>query len=170
VEGCEVLGSSVHGPFTLSSDDLFTSAPEGVEKASIQDTTGTTWNDPYLMRHTPSPRRRLGARALVPALAAAPALLVGFLSAPLAAADDIVDDPPVLVSAAIRDGKPIDGIPAGPMVAGGYHVHAHLTLYVDGTEMWVPAGVGVLHPVVLDPDHPDPVITAAKAFYWLHTH
>jgi len=64
----------------------------------------------------------------------------------------------------------LDGIPAGPMVAGGYHVHAHLTLYVDGTEMWVPAGVGVLHPVVLDPDHPDPVITAAKAFYWLHTH
>jgi hypothetical protein len=30
VEGCEVLGSSVHGPFTLSSDDLFTRAAEGV--------------------------------------------------------------------------------------------------------------------------------------------
>lgn len=122
------------------------------------------------MRHTQSPQHRPGARALLPALAAALAPLVGFLGAPLAAADDIVDDPPVLVTAAVRDGRPIDGIPAGPMVPGGYHVHAHLTLYVDGMEMWVPAGVGVLRPVVLDPDHPDPVITAAKGYYWLHTH
>jgi hypothetical protein len=28
----------------------------------------------------------------------------------------------------------------------------------------------VTRPLVLDPDRPDPVITAAKAFYWLHTH
>jgi hypothetical protein len=122
------------------------------------------------MSFTESPRRRLGARAVLPALAAALALFLGVYAAPPAAADDIVDDAPVLVTAAILDGKPIDGIPAGPMVDGGYHVHAHLTLYIDGREQWVPAGVGVTRPLVLDPDRPDPVITAAKAFYWLHTH
>ena len=56
------------------------------------------------------------------------------------------------------------------MVAGGYHVHAHLTLYVDGMEMWVPAGVGGPAPGGPGPRPPDPVITAAKGFYWLHTH
>ncbi|NUR62981.1 MAG: hypothetical protein HOV87_30650 [Catenulispora sp.] len=84
--------------------------------------------------------------------------------------DTIVDDPPVLATAAVRTGAPIDGIPSGPMVSGGFHIHAHLTLYIDGKEMWVPAGVGVTRPLVLDPDRADPMITAAKGFYWLHTH
>ena len=113
-------------------------------------------------------RAQLGTA--IPTLAAALALLIGFIGVPLAAADEIVDDPPVLATAAIPDGNPIDGIPSGPMVAGGYHVHAHLTLYVDGTEMWVPAGVGVTRPLVLDPTREDPVVTAAAGFYWLHTH
>ncbi|MBS2535691.1 hypothetical protein KGQ20_23290, partial [Catenulispora sp. NF23] len=103
------------------------------------------------MRHPRSPRRRLGALGTLAALSAL-ALFTGLCGAPAAAADNpIVDDPPVLATAAVLDGKPIDGIPAGPMVAGGYHVHSHLTLYVDGTEHWVPAGVGVTRPIVLDP-------------------
>ncbi|MEY9862388.1 hypothetical protein ABH935_008033 [Catenulispora sp. GAS73] len=121
------------------------------------------------MSHTQSPRRRLGALATLAALAAL-ALSIGFCGAPMAAADEIVDDPPVLATAAVLDGKPVDGIPAGPMVAGGYHVHSHLTLYINGMEQWVPAGVGVTRPVVLDPTRPDPSITEAHSFYWLHTH
>ena len=106
------------------------------------------------MSITASPRRRLGAHSVPPALAAALALFLAVCAAPPAAADDIVDDPPVLVTAAVLDGKPIDGIPAGPMVDGGYHVHSHLTLYIDGMEQWVPAGVGVTRPLVLDPTAP----------------
>jgi hypothetical protein len=116
-----------------------------------------------------TPRRAAGLPAtLAPALAAA--LFLAVCGAPLAAADEIVDDPPVLVTAAVLDGKPVDGVPAGAMVSGGFHVHSHLTLYIDGMEQWVPAGVGVLRPVVLDPTESDPNITAAKGFYWLHTH
>lgn len=118
------------------------------------------------MSHTQSPRRRLGTLAALAALA----LFTGFCGAPAASADEIVDDPPVLASAAVLDGSPVDGIPAGPMTADGYHVHAHLTLYVNGTEKWVPAGVGVVRPIVLDPTRPDPTITEAHGFYWLHTH
>ena len=115
------------------------------------------------------PRRRPGTPAALAGLAAL-ALSGGFCGAAMAAVDAIVDDPPVLAAAAVLDGRPIDGIPAGPMVAGGYHVHAHLTLYIDGGERWVPAGVGVTRPVVLDPTRPNPSITAAGSFYWLHTH
>jgi hypothetical protein len=122
-----------------------------------------------MRNHTQSPRRRLGALATLAALAAL-ALSIGFCGAPMAAADEIVDDPPVLATAAILDGSPVDGIPAGAMVPGGYHVHAHLTLYINGMEQWVPAGVGVTRPVVLDPTRPDPSITEAHSFYWLHTH
>lgn len=104
---------------------------------------------------------------------AALALFLSLCGASTAAADptdQIVDDPPVLATAAVLDGTPVDGIAAGPMVSGGYHVHTHLTLYVDGTERWVPAGVGVVRPVVLDPTRPDPMITEAHGYYSLHTH
>jgi hypothetical protein len=126
------------------------------------------------MTHLQSPRPRPRALAIGAALAAL-ALSVGVCGASAAAADpvptdQIVDDPPVLVTAPVLDGTPIDGIPAGPMVPGGYHVHAHLTLYVDGREMWIPAGVGVTRPVLLDPTRPDPVIKEAHGYYWLHTH
>jgi len=132
------------------------------------------------MRHTQSPRRRLGALAVLSALA----LFFGLCGASASAADQdqgpgqsqdqdqnrIVDDPPVLATAAVLGGAPVDGILAGPMVAGGFHIHAHLRLYVNGVEHWVPAGVGVTRPVVLDPDRSDPSIKAAHSFYWLHTH
>ena len=124
------------------------------------------------MRHRLPPRSRTAALAAGLMLA----LLGGAAGAAADAApaggpgDTIVDDPPVLATAAVRSGAPIDGIPSGAMVKGGFHIHAHLTLYINGKEMWVPAGVGVTQPLVLDPDRPDPVITAARGFYWLHTH
>jgi hypothetical protein len=128
------------------------------------------------MTHPQSRRRRPRTSSSWAALAAL-ALFLGFCGAPAAAADPaptptdrIVDDAPVLATAAVLDGAPVDGIPAGSMVSGGYHVHAHLTLYVNGTEMWVPAGVGVQRPVLLDPTRSDPVIKEAHGYYWLHTH
>lgn len=121
------------------------------------------------MSHSQSPPRRPGALAGLAAVAAL-ALSIGLPGVPRAAADEIEDDPPVLATAAILDGSPVDGIPSGPMVNHGYHVHSHLTLYIYGHEQWVPAGVGVTRPLVLDPKHDDPVITAARSFYWLHTH
>jgi hypothetical protein len=133
-----------------------------------------THSQPLSLTRGQSPRRR--PRALVAlAAAAALALFAAFCGADTAAADppptdQIVDDPPVLATAAVLDGTPIDGLSAGPMVSGGYHVHTHVTLYVDGTEHWIPAGVGVTRPVLLDPTRTDPVIKEAHGFYSLHTH
>ncbi|GAA1975408.1 hypothetical protein GCM10009838_39480 [Catenulispora subtropica] len=82
----------------------------------------------------------------------------------------VKDGPLVLAPAAVRDGTPVDGIPPGPMVEGGYHIHAHLAVFVNGVQAWIPAGVGVTRPLELDPHRNDPAITGAKGFYWLHTH
>ncbi|GAA2019612.1 hypothetical protein GCM10009839_15150 [Catenulispora yoronensis] len=124
------------------------------------------------MRHS-IPFRRVGIRTAGPVLSAVLGTLAALCGAPGAAADDgpgFADDQPVLATATVRDGTPVDGIPSGPMVSGGYHVHAHLTLFINGVEAWLPAGVGVQRPIKLDPDRADPVITEAHGFYWLHTH
>lgn len=116
------------------------------------------------MRHRLLLRWRTGLPAAV--------LLVALSGGAVPAAADagIIDDPLVLATAAVWDGTPVDEIPAGPMVAGGFHIHAHLSIFVDGVQAWVPAGVGVTRPIVLDPARPDPVVTAAVGYYWLHTH
>lgn len=42
------------------------------------------------------------------------------------------------------------------MEQGGYHIHAHLTIYANGQRVTVPKGIGIA---------PD-----GSCFYWLHTH
>jgi len=111
-------------------------------------------------------RRRFGLQAGVLAVT----LFCGAASAAADEVDQLVGSPRVLAPAAILNGNPIDGIPSGPMVGGGYHVHSHLRLFVNGTQRWIPAGIGVTRPLVLDPSSDGPSITAAKGFYWLHTH
>lgn len=49
---------------------------------------------------------------------------------------------------------PVDGIACEPMERTGFHVHAHLELWVGGREVVVPANIGVVR----------------GCFYWLHTH
>lgn len=61
-----------------------------------------------------------------------------------------------VIAVARATARSVDGIPcdAGGTVA--YHVHAHLTIVVDGHAHYPPAGVGI---------HPEHL-----CLYWLHTH
>jgi hypothetical protein len=107
-------------------------------------------------------------RRAVPALAGAALAVVALFPSPSAA-----DEPqpgPVLAPATVLPGTPIDGIGSGSMEEHVFHIHAHLAIYVDGVLKWLPHGIGVVGPLVLDPAREDPFITAAQAFYWLHTH
>ncbi|MCL6594365.1 MAG: hypothetical protein K6T31_10345 [Alicyclobacillus sp.] len=63
-------------------------------------------------------------------------------------------------------GQEVDGIPAEPQMASGYHVHAHLSLWVNGQQVAIPAGVGIVQP---GPKQAG-VIGSGQAYYWLHTH
>ena len=51
---------------------------------------------------------------------------------------------------------PVDKISCDGGEQSAFHIHAHLTLYVNGKQMSAPAGVGIA---------PD-----TSCFYWLHTH
>src|ERR1700730_1497857 len=55
-----------------------------------------------------------------------------------------VDSGPV--SGNIKLGQTVDGIPCQAMETTTYHVHAHLTVLVDGSKKEVPAGVGIANP------------------------
>ena len=49
---------------------------------------------------------------------------------------------------------PIDGIACQPMEATGFHIHAHLEIWLDGRRVEIPAGIGGV----------------SGCWYWLHTH
>jgi hypothetical protein len=92
------------------------------------------WSEPTLMRH------------LVAALCVAGIVgLVGFLWLPQL---------PLVGTAVLT--QPVDGISCDQGEHSTEHIHAHLTIYVQGREVVVPQGIGIP--------------PGGNCFYWLHTH
>jgi hypothetical protein len=52
--------------------------------------------------------------------------------------------------------QPVDGIYCDQLEQTGYHIHAHLTIYINGQQVAIPQGVGIA--------------TDQSCLYWLHTH
>ena len=55
-------------------------------------------------------------------------------------------------------GDPVDGIPCEASEGAVLHIHSHLSLFYDGTQMWIPGYIGMA-----------PSGTGG-CLYWLHTH
>jgi hypothetical protein len=51
---------------------------------------------------------------------------------------------------------PINGISCGSMQYNTYHIHVHITIYINGKRTTIPQGIGIA---------PD-----GSCYYWLHTH
>jgi hypothetical protein len=51
---------------------------------------------------------------------------------------------------------PVDGIYCDSLEQTAYHIHAHLTIYIDGNPVSIPQGIGIA--------------SDQSCFYWLHTH
>jgi hypothetical protein len=51
---------------------------------------------------------------------------------------------------------PVDGIYCDALEQTAYHIHAHLTIYIDGKPVTIPQGVGIA--------------SDQSCYYWLHTH
>ena len=51
---------------------------------------------------------------------------------------------------------PISGIACDSMQQNGYHIHAHVTIYIRGKRVAIPRGIGIA---------PD-----GSCYYWIHTH
>jgi hypothetical protein len=77
--------------------------------------------------------------------------------------------PPLAGTAAKATGQPVDGISCQTSEQVLFHIHAHLTLFVNGSPRQVPAGIGI--PGARAQNTPQgPFIGSGKCFYWLHTH
>ena len=51
---------------------------------------------------------------------------------------------------------PVDGIYCDALEQTAYHIHAHLTIYINGKPVAIPQGIGIA--------------SDQSCFYWLHTH
>ena len=68
-------------------------------------------------------------------------------------------------------GQNIDGVSSNQMEQLAYHIHAHLAIYVNGTQKTVPYGIGIEQPWTMDPNSGSTeFVDAGAAFYYLHTH
>jgi hypothetical protein len=65
--------------------------------------------------------------------------------------------------------EPIDGIACSVGEQVAFHVHAHLTLFVNGVAQKVPAAVGIADPQAQDTAQGQ-FVGSGSCFYWLHTH
>jgi len=66
-------------------------------------------------------------------------------------------------------GQPVDGIQCDSSEQLVYHVHTHLSVYVNGVLRPLPAGVGIVSPVA-EQTVDGPIYGATRCYYWLHVH
>jgi hypothetical protein len=77
--------------------------------------------------------------------------------------------PPLASTAAGATGQKVDGIGCDTSEQALFHIHAHLTIFVNGSPRQVPAGIGI--PGAQVQNTPQGAFTGGgKCLYWLHTH
>ena len=81
----------------------------------------------------------------------------------------IPDAAPLASTASSAHGQRVDGIGCLGSEQTLFHIHAHLTIFVNGVPGQVPAGIGI--PGAIGQNTGRGVfITGGSCFYWLHTH
>ena len=81
----------------------------------------------------------------------------------------IPDAPPLAGGDHRSVGAPVDGIECQGGEEVLFHIHAHLTVFVNGAARQVPYGIGIPGAQV-SPTSAGPYVGAGTCFYWLHTH
>jgi hypothetical protein len=67
-------------------------------------------------------------------------------------------------------GETVDGVKCESQEQVAYHIHAHLTIYVDGKLRPVPPGIGIVEPQNQASAGQAEFDAATNCYYWLHTH
>jgi hypothetical protein len=76
---------------------------------------------------------------------------------------------PLTSTATAATGHAVDGISCQTSEQTLFHIHAHLTIFVNGSPRQVPAAIGI--PGAQAQSTPQgPFIASGTCFYWLHTH
>jgi hypothetical protein len=77
---------------------------------------------------------------------------------------------PVLVGTSTKaTGQVVDAISCQTSEQTVFHIHTHLTIFVNGQQRQVPAGIGIPG-AVAQQTGAGPFIDSGTCFYWLHTH
>ena len=77
---------------------------------------------------------------------------------------------PVLAgTSAATAGQAIDGIGCQTSEQTVFHIHTHLTIFVNGQQRQVPPGIGIPG-AVAQQTQAGPFVDSGSCFYWLHTH
>lgn len=77
---------------------------------------------------------------------------------------------PLASRASMAVGQKVDGINCQSNFHLLFHWHAALTIFVNGKQTQIPAGVGIIAPKATKNSKGQPYIQEGKCFYWLHTH
>ena len=77
--------------------------------------------------------------------------------------------PPLASTATAATGQPVDGISCQTSEQTLFHIHAHLTIFVNGAARQVPAAIGIPGAQATQTAQ-GPFIESGTCFYWLHTH
>jgi hypothetical protein len=72
-------------------------------------------------------------------------------------------------TSAATAGQAIDGISCQTSEQTVFHIHTHLTIFVNGQQQQVPAGIGIPG-AVAQQTQAGPFVNSGTCFYWLHTH
>jgi hypothetical protein len=105
----------------------------------------------------------------------APLSSLGTLTAAPAAGTTGPEKVPVPSAAALAGtsaataGQAIDGIGCQTSEQTIFHIHTHLTMFVNGQPRQVPAGIGIPD-AVAQQTQAGPFVDSGSCFYWLHTH
>jgi hypothetical protein len=82
----------------------------------------------------------------------------------------VPDAAPLAGRAAMAAGQEVDGISCQSGFRLLFHWHAALTVFVNGNQSQIPAGVGIVEPKETRNSKGQSYIQEGKCFYWLHTH
>jgi hypothetical protein len=77
--------------------------------------------------------------------------------------------PPLAGTAAAASGRSVDGIRCQPGEMSTFHVHAHLTIFVNGLPRQIPASIGIPGAQVQSTAK-GMFVSSGRCYYWLHTH
>jgi len=78
--------------------------------------------------------------------------------------------PPLARPSSPAPGAEVDGIACAPLEQLAYHIHVHLTIFVDGRQRQIPYGIGIAPPINVDHTPVGDFAVGGGCFSWLHTH
>ena len=76
---------------------------------------------------------------------------------------------PLAGTATAATGQAVDGISCQTAEQTVFHIHAHLTVFVNGSARQIPAAIGIPGAQATQTAQ-GPFIESGNCFYWLHTH